>query len=132
MKMPEKRFYDTRFFMEYFYTKDKTLLSELKQELTSAKIKMVSVLTIHEMHRFDMRYEGKEVATIRSSILRRDFTVVDVNYENAVLSAQLRSKNNMPMADSIIATAAQTYGCTLVSDDAHFKGIPNLKTKWFN
>jgi len=36
----------------------------------------------------------------------------------------------MPMADSMIAATAQVHGCTLISDDAHFNGIPNLKTKW--
>lgn len=130
MKMPEKHLYDTRFFMEYFYTQDTELLRKLKHELASAKEKVVSVLTIHEMHRIDTKYEGAAVAKLRSDIIRADCTVIDVDYEAAVKSAELRSKRSMPMADSIIAVTAQIHGCTLVSDDLHFKGINNLKIKW--
>jgi len=128
--MPEKQLYDTRFFMEYFYTADTALLSKLKHELMSAKERVVSVLTVHEMYRIDIRYKGREVATLRSNIIQADCKIVDVDFRAAVQSAELRAKHQMPMADSIIATTAQTYGCTLVTDDAHFKGIPNLKTKW--
>jgi predicted nucleic acid-binding protein len=77
-----------------------------------------------------MRHEGREVATLRSNIIQADCKIIDVNFQAAVQSAELRNKRQMPMADSIIAVTAQAYGCTLVTDDAHFKGIPNLKTKW--
>ena len=128
--MPEKRLYDTRFFMEYFYTDDTALLSELKHELASTREKVVSVLTIHEMHRIDVRHEGVDVANLRSNIIRADCRIINVDYEAAVKSAELRSKHPMPMADSIIAVTAQIQDCTLISDDIHFKGITNLKTKW--
>lgn len=128
--MPEKHLYDTRFFMEYFYTTDNELLSKLKLELMSSKEKMVSVLTVHEMYRLDMRHEGREVAVLRSNIIKADCEIIDVDFQSAVQSAELRTKRQMPMADSVIAATAQIYGCTLVTDDAHFKGISNLKTKW--
>ncbi len=128
--MPEKHLYDTRFFVEYFYSEDTALLRKLKHELMPPKEKMVSVLTIHELYRIDMTHEGREVATLRSNIIKADCKIIDVNFQVAVQSAELRTKRQMPMADSIIAVTAQTYGCTLITDDAHFKGIPNLKTKW--
>ena len=56
--------------------------------------------------------------------------VIDVKCAVAVQSAELRITRKKPMVDSVIAASAQTYGCTLVTNDAHFKGIPNLKTKW--
>jgi PIN domain nuclease of toxin-antitoxin system len=131
MKMPEKHLYDTRFFVEYFYSTDTKLVSQLKEELKSAKGKMVSVITIHEMYRFDTKYEGEEVAKLRSKIIRTACMVVGVNFETAIQSAQLRSSHQMPMADSIIAITTLTHDCMLISDDIHFKGIPKLKTKWF-
>jgi len=130
--MPEKHLYDTRFFVEYFYSKDTKLVSQLKQELKSIKERFVSALTIHEMYRFDSRYEGKEVAMLRSNIIGTACKVVGVNFETAVQSADLRSKHQMPMADSVIAVTALNYGCILFSDDTHFKDIPSLKTKWCN
>ncbi len=78
-------------------------------------------LTIHEFHRLVLKTNGKEVATLRSNTIQRDFQVIDVDYSIAVKSAELRSKHPMPMADSVIAATAQIEECPLFSDDAHFK-----------
>jgi len=128
----DKRLYDTRFFFDYFYSNDAELVKRLKQEAKSTKEKLVSVLSIHELHHISMKRSGKEVAAIRSHAIFAEFTVFGVNYAIAVQSAELRNTHKMPMAVSVIAATAQIHGCTLISDDAHFKGIPNLKTKWCN
>jgi len=128
--MPDKRLYDTRFFFDYFYSNNPEITKKLKQEAESTREKLVSVLTIHELHHLSMRRSGKEVAALRSHTILTEFKVVDVNYAIALQSAELRSTRKMPMADSIIAATAQFYGCTLISDDPHFQGISNLKTKW--
>jgi predicted nucleic acid-binding protein len=127
----EKRLYDTRFFAEYFYSEDIELLKKLKQEAKQVKEKNVSALTIHELYRINAKRSGREVATLRSHTIREEFKIVDVNYKIAIQSAELRIKHSMPMADSVIAVTALIYGCTLVSDDVHFRDIPNLKTRWF-
>ena len=72
----------------------------------------------------------KTLQTLRSSTIRRDFKVIDVDYQTAIKSAEIRTKHKMPMADSVIAATAQIYECSLFSDDNHFKEIENLKTKW--
>ncbi len=129
--MPDRSVYDTRFFVEYFYSDDAGLLRRLKEDLRAVRERMVSALTIHEIHRITLEREGREVATLRSEAIRRDFVVVDVDYETAVRSAELRSRRKMPMADSVIAATAQVRGCPVVSDDPHFKEIENLKTRWY-
>lgn len=128
--MHEKSVYDTRFFVEYFYSGDADFLRRLKEDLKAVRARMVSALTVHEIHRINLEKEGREVATLRSETICRDFNVVDVDYETAVISAELRSRHRMPMADSMIAATAQIHGCSLVSDDPHFQGIRNLKTRW--
>jgi len=128
--MPEKSVYDTRFFVEYFYSGDADFLRRLKKDLKAVRERMVSALTVHEIHRINLEKEGREVATLRSETICRDFNVVDVDYETAVRSAELRSRYRMPMADSVIVATAQIHGCSLVSDDPHFQGIKNLKTRW--
>ena len=128
--MPDKRLYDTRFFVEYFYSSDKELVKKLKEELHSVNEKMVSSLTIHEFHRIVLKTKGKEVASLRSNTIRQDFQIIDVNYQIAVKSAELRGRHPMPMADSVIAATAQIKECTLFSDDAHFEKIENLKLVW--
>jgi predicted nucleic acid-binding protein len=128
--MPNRRLYDTRFFVEYFYSPDKELVRKLKEEFRSKNEKMVSTLTIHEFHRIVLKTKGKDVATLRSSTIQRDFQIIDVDYTIAVKSAELRAKHPMPMADSVIAATAQINECQLFSDDAHFRNIENLKTVW--
>jgi predicted nucleic acid-binding protein len=128
--MPERRLYDTRFFVEYFYSDNAGLLDKLKEELRLTKENLVSAVTVHEMHRINLVREGKAVASLRSSTMRADFKIIDVDYLIAVKSAELRNSQKMPMVDSVIAATAQIYDCSLFTDDAHFKGVPNLKTKW--
>lgn len=129
--MPKKSVYDTRFFVEYFYSGNSGFLRRLKEDLRAVRERMVSALTIHEIHRLSLEREGREVAILRSETIRRDFNVVDVDYEAAVRSAELRSRYRITMADSVIAATAQIHGCPVVSDDPHFREIEDLKTRWF-
>jgi predicted nucleic acid-binding protein len=71
-----------------------------------------------------------DVAALRSNVIRGDFEVIDVDYKIAVKSAELRCMHQMPMADSVIAATAQIHECPVFSDDAHFREVQNLKTKW--
>ena len=128
--MIERRLYEPRLFVEYFCSGDAEFLRKLKDELRSVKERMVSTLTVYEIHRINLKREGKDVAVLRSDTIRKNSKVVDVDYETTVRSAELRSGHQMPMADSIIAARAQIYQCSIFSDDAHLKEIQNLKTKW--
>ncbi|MCK4583705.1 PIN domain-containing protein [Candidatus Bathyarchaeota archaeon] len=130
--MPERSVYDTRFFVEYFYSGDSEFLSRLKEDLRSVRDRKVSVVTIHEVYRIDLEREGREVARLRSETIRRDFDVVDMDYETAIRSAELRSRHRIPMADSVIAATAQIHGCPIVSDDPHFQKIEGIKTRWYS
>jgi toxin FitB len=128
--MPNRCLYDTRFFFEYFYSNDPERVAKLKEELRSVKQRMVSSLTVHELHRIVMKKEGKVVANLKSSTIQADFEVIDVDYNIAIKSAEIRNKHQIPMADSVIAATAQLEQCPLFSDDPHFTEIENLKTIW--
>lgn len=130
--MSESCLYDTRFFVEYFYSSDVEFLIKLKKDLKDVKDRLVSALVVHEIHKINLEKQGKQVAFLRSNIICRDFKVVEVDFETAVKSAELRSKHRIPLADSVIAASAQVHRCTLVSDDPHFRKIKNLKTKWYS
>lgn len=127
--MPERSVYGTRFFVEYFYSGDAGLLRRLGEDLRAVRKRMVSALTIHEIYCINLERGGREVATLRSETMRRGFNVMDVDYETAVRSAELRSRHRIPMADSVIAATAQIQGCPVVSDDPHFQEIEDLKTR---
>ncbi|MGD2200528.1 MAG: PIN domain-containing protein [Candidatus Bathyarchaeota archaeon] len=129
--MPPGRVFDTRFFVEYFYSGESEFLRKMKADLRSVGDRRVSVVTIHEIYRIDLEREGREVAKLRSETVCRDFDVVEMDYELAIRSAELRRRYRVPMADSVIAATAQLHGCPVVSDDPHFQSVEGLKTRWY-
>ena len=60
----------------------------------------------------------------------QDFEVIDVTADIAKSSAELRSKYNMSMADSIIAATALALKATCLSDYPHFKAVKEIETDW--
>ena len=69
--MRERSVYDTRFFVEYFYSGDAGFLRRLKEDLRAVRERMASALTIHEVYRVNLEREGREVAILRSETIRR-------------------------------------------------------------
>lgn len=129
--MPKSSIYDSRFFIEYFYSGNQGFLKGLKEDLRSVKDRKVSTVTIHEIYRIDLEREGRDVAKTRSEAVRRSFDVINVDYETAINSAEIRKKHRVPMADSVIAATAKIQGCPVVTDDPHFQEIEGIKTRWY-
>jgi len=42
---------------------------------------MASTVTIHGIHCINLNREGREVATLRSEMIRRDFKIINIDYE---------------------------------------------------
>jgi len=129
--MPKSSIYDSRFFIEYFYSSNQDFLKRLKEDLRSVKDRKVSTVTIHEIYRIDLEREGRDVAKTRSETVRRSFDVINVDYQTAVNSAEIRKKHRIPIADSIIAATAKIHRCPVVTDDPHFQKIEGIKTRWY-
>jgi PIN domain nuclease of toxin-antitoxin system len=81
--------------------------------------------------RINLKREGKDIATLRSNAILKDFRIINVDHKIAVKSAELRNAHQMPMADSVLAVTTQIQQCPLFMDDPHFKKIGNLKTSWY-
>jgi len=128
--MPQRSVFDTRFFVEYFYSDDDEALTRLKEDLRSTRERGVSVVTVHEIYKIVLEREGSEVAKLRVETIRRDFEVVDMDYELAIESAEIRRKYRIPLADSVIMVTAQRWGCPVVTDDPHFEKVKEVKTRW--
>jgi predicted nucleic acid-binding protein len=128
--MTNRSVYDTRFFFDYFFSPDKAATQALKMNLQNTSEKMVSAVTIHELHRINLKKLSGETARLRSIFIRSEFKIINVDYEVAVAGAELCNRYRIPLADSVIAATTLREGCPLVSDDSHFKGIQGLKTRW--
>jgi len=122
--------YDTRFFIEHFYSTNSTILSWTKEEIRRNKQRYVSTITLHEVFRLSLEKEGREVARIREKTIQQDFRIVDVSCEVAIAAAELRHKYRIPMGDALIGATALCLGAACVSDDPHFKRIEEIKTRW--
>jgi len=122
--------YDTRFFIEHYYSKDEEVLRKTKEEVKKTKEKHISPIIIHEVYRLTLEREGRETAVLRTSLLEKDFKIMKIDAEIAKSSAELRHKYKVSMADSIIAASAVFLKAACFSDDPHFGAIREIKTKW--
>ena len=125
-----KTVFDTRFFMEGYYAANESISKKLVEKLKGSRERFVSSIVLHEVYQLTLRKEGRETAKLRVKLLEQDCKVVNVDGIIATASAELRSKYNLSMADSIIAATALLLKATCVTDDSHFKTVKEIKTDW--
>jgi predicted nucleic acid-binding protein len=123
-----KAVYDTRFFVESFYSKDESTLRRIRQH--KALERYTSAVVIHEVYRLALTREGKEVAKIKVTHIKKTFKVVPVDDQIAQFSAEFRQKYQLSMGDSMIAATASTLKAICITDDPHFKQINEIETAW--
>lgn len=122
--------YDTRFFVEYYYSAREDVQRKMKLDLTTNKNRFVSVISLHEIYRLTLSKEGRETAKLRVSLISKDFRVVDVTPSIALKAAEIRHGLALPMADSLIAATSLVLDCICVSDDPHFEKVEGLSRRW--
>ena len=127
--MPDLVF-DTRFFIEHFYSANEKMRERTKLEILVNKAKYVSVITLHEIYRLTLEKEGRETAQLRVNLISKDFEVVDVDSAIALKAAEMRHGLPLPMADSMIAATCFTLKAVCVSDDPHFTRLRGFSTRW--
>ncbi len=122
--------YDTRFFVEHYYSIDSEVTRSTTREIRREKEKSVSSIVVHEVYRLTLQREGRQVASLRAELMSKDFGVVPVDEQLAVVSAEFRQKYGIPMADSIIAATATGLKAVCVTDDPHIMKIREVRTRW--
>jgi len=124
-----KAVYDTRFFMEYYNSKDSELLEKIRKE-KSRREKYVSAIVIHELYKLSLANEGRETAKLKVALLKQEFKIILVDNQIAEISAELRQKYKLSMGDSMIAATALSLNAVCFSDDPHFSQIKEIITVW--
>jgi predicted nucleic acid-binding protein len=125
-----KTLYDTRFFIEHYYSKEASILKKTREAIQKARERFISAIVLHEIYWLTLECEGRETATLRASLLEKDFKVIKIDAKIAKTSASLRHKYQLSMSDSIIAATALIIEATCLSDDPHFKTMREIKTSW--
>lgn len=118
--------YNRRFFIEHYYSRNKEVLKKTRNTLKTDKNKLRQSL----FTKLTLEKEGKEQAELRTRLLEKDFKVIDVDAQIAKISAELRHKYRIPLADSIIAATAKSLKLECIIDDQHLIQMKEIKTKW--
>ena len=128
--------FETRFFIHFFSSPDPTVHRMLVGLMRRYDRKLVSAITLFEIYKISLEREGKETAETRVSRIRNEFTIIPVDDAIAVRGAQLkhtakvRMREDVPMADSLIAATALANKAVCITDSPHLGRIPQLKRKW--
>jgi predicted nucleic acid-binding protein len=125
-----KTTYDTRFFVEHFYSADAKVTDSTTDELRREKDKAISSIVLHEIYKLTLQKEGRQTARLRAGLMAKDFKIIPVDEQLAVNSAELRQEHPIPMTDSIIAATASALRAVCVTDDPHISKIREVKTRW--
>jgi len=122
--------YDTRFFVECFFSDDSGLQVRAKDLVARNKDREVSAITMHELYLLELSRRGREIATVRVQGVQDMFHVTDVDLGIAIEAAEIRLRHKIPMGDSIIAATCQKYHAHCVTDDPHLTKMKEIKTRW--
>jgi len=114
--------------VESFYSNDESTIKRIRQHKVLERY--VSAVVIHEVYRLALSREGREVAKIKVTNIKKTFKVVPVDDQIAQLSAEFRHKYQLSMGDSMIAATASTLSAVCITDDPHFKPIKEIQTEW--
>lgn len=90
----------------------------------------ISVVTLTEIYYKYLQEKRADLARIRIEELRYAVYVkkLNINEEAAIKAGEFKGKYNVPVADAFIAAAAYFEDSTVISDDADFKRIAEIKT----
>jgi len=122
--------YDTRFVAAIYYPNDEDEASRIRKELTSNLTRYVSSVTVYELYKLTLESEGREVAELRIELLKREFSITNLDWKIAREAALLWKKYRVPMADAVVAATAQQLKASCVTNDPHFGKIREIRSRW--
>jgi predicted nucleic acid-binding protein len=128
--------FETRFFIHFFASPDPLVHRRLLELMRKYQARLVSAITVFEIYKLTLEREGRETAETRASRMAKEFKVVVVDAPVAIQGAQLkhaakvRSNEDVPMADSLIAAASILNKAVCITDSPHFANMPQVKRRW--
>lgn len=114
---------DSSGWLEYFSGGPNTDKFEVPLKDSSSLI--VPVITIYEVFKVVMREAGENEALQVIASMQQG-SVIELNISIAMSASRISLKYNLPMADSIILSTAQSYGAVIWTQNSDFKSLPNV------
>ena len=122
--------FDTRYFVQLFYSKDATTTRLLKKLAQSSAPKWVSAITLIELFKVSTETDGSEAAERRNALIQQDFKVRAVDAEIATVASALQASAGLKGSQAIIAATATALSATCVTDDPLLRKLGEPPTTW--
>ncbi len=111
---------DSSCWLEYFA--ESKYAARFEAAISRPENLIVPIITVYEVVKKTARERGDELASIALTLMQQG-RIVDLDL-TLTLSA---TTYNLPLADSLIYATAQAHKATLWTQDAHFKGLADVK-----
>lgn len=86
---------------------------------------IVPVITIYEVFKVVLREAGENEALQAIAAMQKGH-IKDLTVSIAMNAAKISLQHSLPMADSIILATANTFKCTLWTQDSDFENLPRF------
>lgn len=123
--MPQRNVVDSSGWIEYFA--DGPNAEFFERAIVEADSLLVPSISIYEVFRRLLREPNGEETALQVAAAMQRGRVVDLDAELALEAAKTSFETKLPMADSIILATARAHGATVLTQDAHFEGIPGVE-----
>jgi toxin FitB len=115
---------DSSGWLEYFSGGPNSDKFEIPLKDTASLI--IPVITIYEVFKVILREAGENEALQVIASMQKG-SIIDLTTSIAMDASRISLKYNLPMADSIIFSTGQLYGCVIWTQDSDFENLPNVK-----
>jgi predicted nucleic acid-binding protein len=115
---------DSSAWLEYFSNGSNA--SSFKKPIEDVKHLIVPSICIYEVFKKTLQFTDEKNALETVAVMRMGEVVV-LDDQRAFSAAALSHRLRLPMADSIILATAREYKAILWTQDADFKGFPDVK-----
>jgi predicted nucleic acid-binding protein len=105
---------------------DETGSERFAEALSQPADVLVPTIVLHEVFKVVLRGAGEGAAFRAAAALRRG-RVVELDATVAVQAARLAVEHQLPTADSLIYATARQHGVVVWTQDAHFRGLPDVE-----
>jgi len=87
---------------------------------------LVPTICIHEVFKKVLQQRGEGPA-LEVAALMQQGRVAGLDTSIAMNAAKLGVELGLPLADSVVLATARAHGAVVLTQDAHFKGLPDVR-----
>lgn len=111
---------DSSGWIEYFTSGPRA--AEYQKHLKDPRAVVTPTIVLYEVYK-KIKREISEEAALEAVSAMKQTRIAPVTESIALIAADLSVKHGLPMADAIVYANAVEQDCTVVTSDAHFKGM---------